>query len=305
MERQDGEDQTLNVDVLSLSYPERRLVVVQRDDLVLAHRQSRASGQPDESQDSWAGTRKWLQAQHPAVAAGATAAAVSFMMINPVARSIAAGIIAKNAVTRRRYDSMVLPRVLPITYDEARTLTVPLGHPVFDTVYAAHPAQHEVYYPLAQFHRLAFEHKFAEALRLVTSLGASLVRVVAVQGWTREFLSGLDVGDALGAARAGVHVEMESGRRRKLEYSATLAGHTDPRLPSGMVWYPHEEAWREMARQRLEHGLRSFELTVAYHDDYAVTAELATSLKGVGLQIGGEFKQHESTVWVIIGEFAS
>jgi hypothetical protein len=69
------------------------------------------------------------------------------------------------------------------------------------------------------------------------------------------------------------------------------------------VWYPHEDSWQEVARQRLEHGLRSFELHVTYQDDFAVTADLAASVEKAGLKVGGHFERQQSTIWAINGTF--
>ena len=63
-------------------------------------------------------------------------------------------------------------------------------------MYVGHPVDPTTYVPVADFHRFLFEHKVAEALRLIRSLGAVTVEVVRVEGWDRA------VGVNLGAGLA-------------------------------------------------------------------------------------------------------
>src|SRR5262249_36015264 len=60
-----------------------------------------------------------------------------------------------------------------ITYDETKALKFPPGQPRELVVYIGHPAMENVYYPAAQFHRMTFEHKFSEAIKLLMALGAT------------------------------------------------------------------------------------------------------------------------------------
>ena len=189
-----------------------------------------------------------------------------------------------------------------ITAEQAAELRLPLGHPRYDTVYVGHPASPTVYYPYADFHRRTFEHKFAEAMRLLTSLGASTLQVSALQGWDRTFSSKIGI-SVPGLEPIGGQASAGGTNAHTLLYRATLSGHGRPVMPDELVWAAHEPSWLELARQRIEHGLRTFELHVSYQDHFAITAGLAAELHGVGLQIGGDFEQHKATVWAIAGEF--
>ncbi|GAA4597841.1 hypothetical protein GCM10023107_42530 [Actinoplanes octamycinicus] len=305
------------MDVLALEYAERQLIVVQRDEQILAHR--RRSDADSESGQSIAAAfsrgltssailsplfllprvalrglpRPGLGGRGPVVALAVAGVAV--------AAGAAAGVAADMKQSSSAEPSV--RGILPLRTAEIASLQLPLGHPLFDTVYVGHPARPASYYPLADFHRRAFEHKFSEALRLVTSLGATTIKVSAVQGWGREFSAGLQVGLPT-AKSAGAKVKSRESRRREFLYSAELAGSTDPVIPSNLVWYPHEDAWQEIARQRVEHGLRSFELRVTYQDDFSVTSELAAEVAQANFKLGGEFERQQSTIWAITGTFA-
>jgi hypothetical protein len=193
--------------------------------------------------------------------------------------------------------------VLRLRTAEIADLQLPLGHPLFETVYVGHPARPAAYYPIADFHQRAFEHKFSEALRLVTSLGATSIKVSAVQGWGREFSAGLRV-DLPTADTVGANGASQESRNREFLYSAELDGSAKPVVPPDLVWFPHEDAWQEVTRQRIEHGLRSFELQVTYKDDFSVTSELAAGLSKAKFKLGGKFQRQQSTIWAIAGKFA-
>jgi hypothetical protein len=88
--------------------------------------------------------------------------------------------------------------IQPISLEEAGQLDFPPGHPRINTVYACHPANPTTYYPLADFHRVAFEGKFAEAMTLLMALGASNIRVEHVTGWSSDFAA---IADAVGPGK--------------------------------------------------------------------------------------------------------
>jgi hypothetical protein len=59
-----------------------------------------------------------------------------------------------------------------------------------------------------------------------------------------------------------------------------------------------------VAEGRLQYGLQEFNLTLRYEDDYGVNVGLQTTLVRHGLELGGKFEGHESTVWRMVGSFA-
>jgi hypothetical protein len=61
--------------------------------------------------------------------------------------------------------------------ENALLLDFPLGHPVHKVLYVGHPADPRRYIPMGDFHRSLFEHKVAEAMRLLVGLGATDVEI--------------------------------------------------------------------------------------------------------------------------------
>lgn len=195
-------------------------------------------------------------------------------------------------------------QVLPISKSEAVHIAFPPGHPREGVLYIGHPATPNVYYTTADFHRVTFEHKFSEAIDLLMYLGATKIRVEHVRGWSKEFSAHLSV--PLGEADATVGAEAGTKQRTgtQLLYEASLAGTKEPKLPDLLVWYPHEPTWQSIAKGRLNFGLQNFSLNVAYEDDFGVNAGLKVSALKAGLELGGQFENHEATTWRVAGEFA-
>lgn len=192
--------------------------------------------------------------------------------------------------------------LVPISWASDRV--VPAGHPRTNFLYVAHPLKNEFYIPAGDFHRYAFEQKFSEAVRLLMHLGATTVQVHQKKGWGHEFAAHLSA--PLPAAEANVKAGAEKKKRKTgvLLYDAELEGTDEPALPEdGLLWYPHEPTWQNVAEGRLKFGLKSFSLTIHYTDDYGVNAELAAKVADAGVEMGGNFNKHEETIWRITGAF--
>ena len=193
--------------------------------------------------------------------------------------------------------------VLTITRTDAMAVKLPPGHPRDGVLYVGHPAIPSVYYTPALFHRLCFEHKFCEAINLLMDLGATEISVEHISGWSKEFSANLSV--PLGATEVGTKAGSSSKAGSQLLYKATLAGTENPSVPSNLVWYPHEPTWHQIAEGRLKFGLKDFSLSVRYEDDFGINAGLKTAVTKAGLDLGGKFEDHQSTVWRIDGKFSS
>ena len=196
-----------------------------------------------------------------------------------------------------------IDNVSVVSAQSACDLEFPPGHPRERLVYAKHPAKPTMYFPLAGFHRLTFEHKFAEVIRLLAALGASSIQAEHVKGLGREFAANL----AGTFAATGESATMEAGHTRsdnsRLLFTSTLEGHASPTIPDDLVWYPFEPMWQMIANNRTKHGLKKFSLTLTYTDDFGINASLKAQLSKASLEIGGNFEEHQSTVWTLSGDF--
>lgn len=273
-----------HIDLLDLPYSERQLVIVQPDEVAAAARRAAESPKPDEGPADW-----------KTIATRIGNVALNFSIYGPVIEITTEAI---NAWARARESGL---NVLQIGRTEAQGLQFPPGHPREQTLYVAHPALPSVYYTTATFHRMAFEHKFAEAILLLMSLGASKITVEHIRGWSREFSA------KISAPLPQIDAEASAGHSAKssssLLFEATLNNKHVPSIPSGLVWFTHEPTWQAVANGRMQFGLSQFSLTVNYEDDFGVNAGLKVRVQKAGLDLGGTFEDHTATTWKIYGDF--
>jgi hypothetical protein len=168
------------------------------------------------------------------------------------------------AVASLREDGI---RVLLVSYTQAEALDLPVGHPRQKVVYVGDPASPTVYYPAADFHRKTFEHKFSEAILLLMALGATELFVHAEEGWGWDFATNIDV--PIQKKFLTFSPGASKTKDSSLLFHATLKPNA-PEVPDGLVWYPRESAWRQVATGRIDYGLNEFSLQVRYSEDYGI-----------------------------------
>jgi hypothetical protein len=64
-----------------------------------------------------------------------------------------------------------------------------------------------------------------------------------------------------------------------------------------------EPTWGVMQRLRFERNLERYRAEFSYFDDMGIDANVAAKIAGVGLNIGGEFKQMHQRKWIFDVEF--
>lgn len=265
--------------MLTLPYDERRLIVIADRPL--------SPPQPKGRQ-----TTRWRE----------------IVLRSPVMEAVpfvAAGVLGRELVAKVKGMRAQGAQVLPVSLSVAQGLRFPPGHPRSNVLYVAHPVDVGSYIPAAEFHRFLFEHKVAEAQRLIRSLGATRVNVRSVKGWNREAAlnMGLSVPKSGNDARAGGDLGRTSGDTTEIITSMTLQPSLEPAVPDGLVWMAHEPLWQEVAEARLESGLREFSLDVRSTDDFGVNASLKALVEKVGFDAGGRFVDHVETIWRLDGLF--
>jgi hypothetical protein len=226
-----------------------------------------------------------------------------------VAAPFVAGWVVGRDIVRARRMRARGTDVLPISLAAAEDLRFPPGHARNNVLYVGHPVDRGSYLPAAEFHRFLFEHKVAEALQLIRSLGATKVTVRSVKGWNREaaLSMGMSLPDPVAGqdAKPGGVVGHSASSSNEIVTTMTLRPTSPPAVPTGLVWMPHEPIWQEIANARLESGLHEFSLDVRSTDDFGVNASLKALVDKVGFDAGGRFVHHVETIWRLDGVFES
>lgn len=270
-------------DLLELPYAERRLIVV-NDHVVQAL----------QGADEGDGGAKWSWGVVTSVFAVGSIGA-------------AGGLLALRAYEKwkaRNQAEADDPLCLAITFAEAKHLRFGTGHPLRNVVYAADPVMSNGYHPIASFHQTLFESKVAEALRLLRCLGATEISMEYLEGFERA--AGVDVaGSGNGLAEVGGHAGRTAKGHTSAKTTMKLAPTGPPFIASDLLWFHSEPLWMEVAHARLESGLTSFNVELAYKDDFGVNAKLKARIAKAGLELGGSFTEYRETIWKLSGSFSS
>jgi len=275
-----------------------RLIVVKPDDIIDKLRNDENTNSAKSSSTQPTG---WQN-----IALSTTSTLASLMIPGGSAvKSIVVGIAASSLVTegiksftseiKRKYKNSF--DISHIKLCEAKGLTFPPSHPRNEILYIQHPLRPDVYYPAASFHRNVFEHKFSEAINLLTHLGVTEIKVEHICGWSKEFSGSFSFPSGAGKT------EFTSGSNSSLLFEATYAGDINPVLPNNLVWYEHEPSWQSIANGRISSGLEEFSLAINYTDDFGINAELSVEAQKIKLGLGGKFQDHKETTWRISGKF--
>jgi len=273
--------------ILDLPYSDRQLIVVTEDALVKATQKEQRKAVKEQPHGI-----DWKRIAE---------AAVLDVMPLPFGRLLTE--VTREAIRAwgRARDSGV--QVLPVGKAVAQEFTFPPGHPRDGVLYIGHPAVRNIYYTMAEFHRVTFEHKFCEAVELLMSLGATEIRVEHLRGWSKDFSAHLSVPLGNAEGEAGAEVAASSGSKADILFEASLSGTAEPSVPEKLVWYTHEPTWQSIAKGRLDFGLNNFLLSISYDDDFGVNAGLKAMIVKAGLDLGGKFEDHQLTVWRLKGKF--
>lgn len=241
-----------------------------------------------------------------ALVAGAAVLPLSVLGVAGVTASAAAKLLAGWMEERTRRAAVEGVHIRSVTRADVQGLLFPPGHPRRKVVYVGHPFLKQQYIPFASFHRVLFEQKAIEAMELLAGLGATSIKLRQVAGTEAS----ASIATSLGVPVQGAKVEVGSefghqgSRRGEILASATLAPRHAPRVPDGLIWYPHERFWQGVTNMRLNNGLETYSLEVNYEEDYGINAKVSAKIQKIGLDIGGSYSNVESTKWVMQGEFA-
>jgi hypothetical protein len=205
----------------------------------------------------------------------------------------------------------------------------PPGHPLPAVVYIAHPLILGQYFPMAQFHQALFQEKYNEIIDVLMALGATEIKVICKEGWTKTITSNIGGSATVPAMRVEVtETNKEKQKKQKFSlsepykminrsvsasssssasnqviYHAALKGSNEPRLPKELNWYSHEPDWQQLGDGRINHGLLECQLTINNQNNFGITTELVNSISSVGINLGGKVENYKFTEWQIQVKF--
>ena len=205
-----------------------------------------------------------------------------------------------------------------------KRLIFELGHPQNGMTYVQHPMQQNVYIDLDSFHSSLLEQKYEEFKKILKALGAVYITCKVTNSDStdekqrRKMTGGVEgnipVGEVaskfehsgVSSKKSDIYKELETEIRNPTP-------KTKPYLPDGLIFYPFEASWKNLAESALNGTIKEEETTLTYRKDYAVTGQNLKSIEiklkslvpGYQFGVGGSFaheieselKQLKSTVW--------
>lgn len=185
------------------------------------------------------------------------------------------------------------------TVKEVEAVKFPTVKPVNGKVYAVNPAALDIYYEAPGFHKAVADHKFAEAINLLQSLGATRIEAINIEDQGKSAGGGVSVTD-FGKG----DVNYQNSHSSKKVFNATYKPKHNPTLPTDLNWYHIEKQWQNIADGRLNRGMESFELELEINSDFGVDADLMAKIdKALSLGLRAEYKDFKKTYLRIYGEF--
>ena len=210
--------------------------------------------------------------------------------------------------------------------DKDRELKFEINHPQNGVVYVQHPMQQNVYIDVKSFHSSLLDRKYTELIKLLDALGATSINCEVEN-------SASDDEKRIRKVKAGVHVDVPSAGEAsaKGEYRGAsskmnalykkLQKHIEnrrvsnesPHVPDGLLFYFHEDDWKNLAENVLKGRRIEEETTLTYRENFNVTgqnlvnlvAKLKSEIPGYEFSADADFshefeeelKQLQSTVW--------
>lgn len=204
-------------------------------------------------------------------------------------------------------------------------LSFPVGHPLPNSLYYAHPAQPGYYIPIDTADEVLFKDKVNAFCQLAQCLGATEITFRSTKGKriNESTMTSLDI-EAGGEYKGVGGSAGYNNNRKKTEKSthdeASLMRQTYnptilPYIPKDNFWYKVDNDWKRLANQRMEGNMLHYSTKISSHDTMAVTGAQMDGVKAafnafvakgnasVNIQKETSFEREEETEWEISVEF--
>ena len=146
--------------------------------------------------------------------------------------------------------------------------------PTINELYIAHPYRPGVYLPISRYEHLLFRERIHEMSKVMMALGATEIRTIQndeSRFYSKEESSSRTSGSAgfgRWASGSGSYATgAEHSRNAERESEIVINFKNDPLklpyLPEGLVWFNHENEWKQIAESRLNGNILEYELRLS------------------------------------------
>ena len=205
-----------------------------------------------------------------------------------------------------------------------KDICFPVGHPLPNTLYLAHPLRN-YYIPFDDAPTVLFHEKIHEICRLMQCLGATEITARCVQGekLSEETLNNNEINvkgnqkiynGAIGV-RGDNSFGKHTSRNNEMSIQQSFNPIGKPYCPNDLIWAKKDPELQTLIRQRLEGGLLSFSKTVSSMETCNMSSSLAVSVNAsfesimIGIDANcshsssNNYAQTKETIWEITAEF--
>ena len=205
-----------------------------------------------------------------------------------------------------------------------KDICFPVGHPLPNTLYLAHPLRN-YYIPFDDAPTVLFHEKIHEICRLMQCLGATEITARCVQGekLSEETLNNNEINvkgnqkiynGAIGV-RGDNSFGKHTSRNNEMSIHQSFNPIGKPYCPNDLIWAKKDPELQTLIRQRLEGGLLSFSKTVSSMETCNMSSSLAVSVNAsfesimIGIDANcshsssNKYAQTKETIWEITAEF--
>lgn len=144
----------------------------------------------------------------------------------------------------------------------------PVGHPVANQLYIAHPYKSYLYVPYEDSEDLFFKDKVDELCYLLQCLGAEEISITSIKGKTVNELSNsaMNISGSLDYKLMSAEGSGKAVSTHKGDYTSnherTLTMKLDPMrkpyLPEGLVWYGEQPQWQRLVESRINGNMLTY-----------------------------------------------
>lgn len=178
------------------------------------------------------------------------------------------------------------------TYTMTKALELfkfPPNHPITNAAYAMVDVYPNYYVPLVDFHEHYKQIKHAAFIELCASLGAKEICIENAEINEQTLDVNADIKTPLAKLGLGINVREnhETGQKIAFKFSEANRDIKDFDSP----WLYTEPSWMSMNNLRRNNHLSELGAEFTCLDDMGVNANLSSKLLGVGINIGGNFKE--------------
>ena len=224
------------------------------------------------------------------------------------------------------YSTLEQNSIAVLHINELDNLTFPIGHPMVNQLYVAHPLIQNHYIPFENYEVELIQDRVRDFCSLMEGMGATSITVGYQQFNVSESESYANtnalaaVGMKFYSVQASVNQQETNKFMQSLGQSLNLHQtynpFQQPFIPDNLIWYPQEPTWQRLVEQRLRGSITSHTESIETNKTQVINndslseiqAELQVLLSNANLEISTStsetLKQHDNVVLQIHVEFA-